>query len=249
MNLQVRHVRILTQLAFLLLQNINLDNYIPMFKNLKNYFMTGLAVLLPVVITIVVLEFIINFLTEPFMGMMTPVLKHFHIDQCLQPYISSEKCLKYIGKTCILILLFTLTIIVGIITRSFFIRFLFNLWDRILTKIPVVKTIYKTTQDIIRTLFSSDKNSFQQVVMVPFPKEGIYALGLISRKAPSCCSKKAKAKLTSVLIPTTPNPITGFLLMYKEEDLIYVDMKTDEAIKYIVSCGVISPEDKLKGSS
>ncbi len=233
-------------MAFLLLQNINLDNYMPMFKSLKNHFMTGLAVLLPLAITIVILEFIINFLTEPFMCMISPLLKHFHIDQFAMPYISPEKFLKYASKTCILVLIFGLTIVLGVITRWFLIRFLLNFWDRILNKIPVIKTIYKTTQDIIRTLFSSDKNSFQQVVMVPFPKEGIYALGLISREAPPFCSKKAGAKLISVLIPTTPNPISGFLLMYKENDLIYIDMKTDEAIKYIVSCGVISPEDKPK---
>ena len=213
-------------------------------KNLKSYFMTGLAILLPLAVTIVVIEFLINFLTEPFMGMISPVLKYFHIDQYGMPYISPEKFLKYTSKTCILVLLFVVTLIVGIVTRWFLIRLMLNLWDRILNKIPVIKTIYKTTQDIIKTLFSPNKNSFQQVVMVQFPKEGIYALGLISHESPASCSQKAGAKLISVLIPTTPNPTTGFLLMYKEKDLIYVDMKPDEAIKYIVSCGVIVPDHK-----
>jgi uncharacterized membrane protein len=102
--------------------------------------------------------------------------------------------------------------------------------------------VYKTSQDIIKTIFVSDKNSFKQVVMVPFPRPGVYVIGLIARESPTCCSKAANAELISVLVPTTPNPTTGFLLMFKKEDLVYVDIKPEEAIKYIVSCGVILPE-------
>lgn len=208
--------------------------------------MTGLAILLPVVITILILQFIVNFLTEPFIGMITPLLKHFHIDQYGTAYLPPDKLLLYTSKACILILLFMFTIFIGVITRWFLVRMTLNLWDRILNKIPVIKTIYKTTQDIIKTLFSPDEHSFQQVVLVPFPKEHIYALALISTTSPTSCSQKVGAKLISVLIPTTPNPTAGFLLMYKEEDLIYIDMKPEEAIKYIVSCGMIAPDLKAK---
>lgn len=215
----------------------------PFVKKLKNYFMTGLAILLPLVITILILEFIVNFLTEPFMGAIAPLLKHFHLDQYGMPYFPPEKFLKYISKACILVFLFLFTVLIGIVTRWFFIKFALNLWDRLLHKIPVIKTIYKTTQDIIKTLFSPDKNSFQQVVMVQFPKEGIYALGLIAQESPASCSKKVGEKLITVLVPTTPNPTAGFLLMYREKDLIYIDMKPEDAIKYIVSCGVITPQE------
>ncbi|MFS8563169.1 MAG: DUF502 domain-containing protein [Rhabdochlamydiaceae bacterium] len=217
-----------------------------LLKNLKNYFMTGLAILLPVVITILTLQFIVNFLTEPFVGMITPLLKHFHIDHYGTAYFPPDKLLLYSSKACILVLLFIFTIFIGIVTRWFLVRMTLNLWDRILNKIPVIKTIYKTTQDIIKTLFSPDEHSFQQVVLVPFPKEHIYALALISSTSPASCSQKVGAKLISVLIPTTPNPTAGFLLMYKEEDLIYIDMKPEEAIKYIVSCGMIAPDLKAK---
>lgn len=210
--------------------------------------MTGLAILLPVVITILVLQFIVNFLTEPFIGMITPLLKYFHVDHYGTSYLPPDKLLKYTSKACILVLLFLFTILIGIVTRWFFIRIALNLWDRLLHKIPVIKTIYKTTQDIIKTLFSPDEHSFQQVVLVPFPKENIYALGLISRDSPASCSQKVGAKLISVLIPTTPNPTTGFLLMYKQEDMIYIDMKPEDAIKYIVSCGMIVPANNAKGA-
>ena len=120
--------------------------------------------------------------------------------------------------------------------------------DSILNRIPIVNTVYKTTQDIIKTLFVSDKNTFKQVVMVPFPREDIFVLGLIARESPETCCNAIKNELISVLVPTTPNPTTGFLLMVKKSDLIHIDMKPEEAIKYIVSCGVIVPSSPLPSS-
>ena len=78
--------------------------------------------------------------------------------------------------------------------------------------------------------------------MAPFPTESTYSLGLVSRESPKTCEEAKGSELISVFVPTTPNPTTGFLLMYKKEDLIFIDMKTEDAIKYIVSCGVIVPE-------
>jgi uncharacterized membrane protein len=78
--------------------------------------------------------------------------------------------------------------------------------------------------------------------MVPFPRKDSYALGLVSRDAPENCSRLTKSNLISVLVPTTPNPTSGFLLMVDQDDLIYLDMKPEDAIKYIISVGVITPE-------
>jgi uncharacterized membrane protein len=131
--------------------------------------------------------------------------------------------------------------VLGIVTRWFFIHYLFRFGDHVLSRIPIVNTVYKTSRDIIKTLFVSDKNTFKQVVMVPFPRTDIFVLGLVARESPAACSNAINDELISVLVPTTPNPTTGFLLMIKKSDLIYIDMKPEEAIKYIVSCGVIIP--------
>ncbi len=213
---------------------------------MKKYFITGLVILLPLVITIVVVVFIIKLLTNPFMGVISSILSHFHIIEQGFLFLKPEQLIRLTSQLLILALLFLITVGLGIITRWFFINSLMSLGDKILHRIPVINTVYKTTQDIIKTLFVSDKSSFKQVVMVPFPKEGIYTMGLIARDAPKVCSEKANAHLVSVLIPTTPNPTTGFLLMYPKEELIYVDIKPEEAIKYIVSCGVIVPESHPK---
>ena len=80
--------------------------------------------------------------------------------------------------------------------------------------------------------------------MVPFPKEGAYVLGLVSRSAPHICRESTGEDLISVLVPTTPNPTTGFLLMYRRQELIYLDMKPEDALKFMISCGVVIPEEQ-----
>lgn len=158
--------------------------------------------------------------------------------------MSHEEYVLYLSKFLVLAALIAVTFALGFIARIFFMKTLLSLGDKLLHKIPIVNTVYRTTQDIIKTLFVSNKNSFKKVVMVPFPREGMYMLGLVVRESPPICAETAHENLISVLIPTTPNPTTGFLVMVKESDIKYVDMKPEEAIKYVVSCGVIIPHEK-----
>lgn len=216
---------------------------------MKKHFITGLVILLPLVVTIAVVIFLVNFLTQPFIGAVSAILAKLHVINTGFLFLTPEQLVRYGAKLIILVLLFLFTVGLGMITRWFFINSMFHLGDKILHRIPIVNTVYKTTQDIIKTLFASDKKSFQQVVMVPFPRPDVFVLGLVSRESPHVCSSTAGEDLVSVLVPTTPNPTTGFLLMYKRADLILIDMKPEEAIKYIVSCGVIIPEPPVPNVS
>jgi uncharacterized membrane protein len=134
-----------------------------------------------------------------------------------------------------------ITLLLGLITRWFFLNSLIKVFDKILLRIPVVNALYKTCQDIIKALFRSDRTTLKQVVLVPFPRPGVYVLGIMANKSPESCCKGSQKELISVLVPNSPNPTTGFLLMLPPEDLIPIDMKPEEAIKYIVSCGTIIP--------
>ncbi|EKE08588.1 MAG: hypothetical protein ACD_17C00089G0002, partial [uncultured bacterium] len=104
--------------------------------------------------------------------------------------------------------------------------------------------LYKTTKDIIASLLSSKEQSFKQVVLLQFPYRGAYAIGLIAGNAPQTCSEAEGKELVSIYIPTTPNPSTGYLVMCQKKDLILMDMKAQDAIKYVVSCAVIQPETR-----
>ncbi len=204
---------------------------------MKKYFITGLVILLPLTLTIWIVAFAVNFLTKPFMGLVTKVFSETTIQ--LHPQL-----LKYGSQIIILIGIFLFTILLGLFARWFIIKGLIKIGDKILHKIPLVNKVYKTTQDIVKTLFITDKNSFKQVVMVPFPYKGLYSIGFVSRKAPETCSEAVNTDLISVLVPTTPNPTTGFIVLFKKEDIIFLEMKPEDGIKYIVSCGVIVPPPK-----
>lgn len=209
---------------------------------MKRYFITGLVILLPLAVTIAVVVFIMNFLTEPFIGIVENFLKGFEWRQTKLSDVIPHNVIHYGAQIIILIALFLFTIILGFLARWFFIRYLIKLSDKILHRIPLVNKIYKTTQEIINTFFRKESKSFQRVVLVPFPAKDVYCLGLVSRSAPEKIEQLLGSKLLSVFIPTTPNPTSGFILMFKEEDVIDLDIRTEDALKFIVSCGVIHPE-------
>ncbi|MEC8306694.1 MAG: DUF502 domain-containing protein [Chlamydiota bacterium] len=211
---------------------------------MKRYFLTGLVILLPLAFTVAIFTFCLHFLTKPFIGMVSHFLENFQIFPDGFLFLSRQQVVRYSSEMLILLLLFCFTWTLGLIARWFFFKSFLALSDRLLHRIPLINKVYKTTQEIIKTLFVTDKTSFKRVVMVPFPKQGSYVLGLVSRQAPRQCCDAAGSSLISVLVPTTPNPTTGFLLMYAESELVDVDMKPEEAIKYVVSCGVITPDQQ-----
>lgn len=206
---------------------------------MKKYFITGLVTLLPVAVTIWVASFFVNFLTKPFMGIMTYLLSFVSFGP-----LETEQGIRLLSQLFILISLFAFTLCLGLVARRYFFHSLLRLGDRIFFKIPLVNKIYKTSKDIIQSLFASKGQSFRQVVLVTFPAPGCYCLGLIASDAPRTCTSAADEELLSVFLPTTPNPTTGYLIMTPKREILYLSMKSEEAIKYIVSCGVIQPGER-----
>jgi uncharacterized membrane protein len=204
---------------------------------MKKVFLSGLALLLPIALTFLIVIFILNFLTNPF-------VEYFKNWLCHEGFLAhiSPKTLHYITQFIILISLFFFTVLVGALGRVFFINYFLRIGDKIINKLPVVNTIYKTTKDIIKSLFSPDAGSFQKVVLVPFPSSSEYCLGLLSATPPKACQDKIGEELATVLLPTAPHPISGYLLIFKKKDVIEIDMTIEEAIKFTVSCGIVHPD-------
>ena len=204
---------------------------------MKKYFITGLVILLPIAVTIALVTFIINFLTHPFVSV---------IEQFLE---GRDWYLKYRGplhfglQIALIFTLFFFTVLLGFLARIVAFKSLLSLYDYVLHRIPIIKTVYKATQQVIKTIFGSTSRSFKQVVMVKFPSEGSYCIGLISSHAPTLCERTLGTPLVTVFVPTTPNPTSGFLMMYREDQVIYLDMRVEDAFKYIISCGVIAAND------
>jgi uncharacterized membrane protein len=205
---------------------------------IKAYFITGLVILLPLALTLAIVIFLFNLLTEPFVGIVKAIMGHYNLFESGFLFLSADQLQKLFSQIIILSLLFFLTVSLGLIARWFFFHYLVRLWERALTKIPFISGVYKTCRDIIQTLFASSSTSFKQVVLVPFPSPDVFAIGLVTNEKIS--GIHSEKTYTAVFVPTTPNPTSGFLMMFSEEDLVYLDMKVEEALKYVISCGVIA---------
>ena len=139
----------------------------------------------------------------------------------------------------ILIAVLIITII-GWISLSFIGKRLFNLFETILNKIPIIRTIYSAVEQLIET-FTSSKSDKKTVVLVEYPRKGVFAVGFATKENTGEIRKKAGKELLNVFVPTTPNPTSGFLLMFPKDEVIFLDLTFEEASKFIVSAGSFNP--------
>ena len=210
---------------------------------MKKFFVTGLALLLPVALTIAIVLFIVDLFTAPFVGIVKAILDRYQIFQGGADYLEL-----YVSKILILALLFFFTVFLGWLTRWVIIHYLIRLNDYILHRIPFVRSIYKMSQEVIKTIFTEESRSFKQVVLVPFPNKDTYTVGLVTRDALPFANNANPQDVVAVFVPTTPNPTSGFLMMYDKKELVPLPLSVEEAFKYVVSCGVIKPSlsDKVQ---
>lgn len=206
---------------------------------MKKHFITGLVILLPLALTLAVLIFLFNLLTEPFVGIVQAIFVRYDIFANGFLFFSAAQIQTVTAQILILLFLFYFTVGLGAIARHFFINYIIRLWEYVLHRIPVVSSIYKTCQEVITTIFADKNNSFKQVVLVPFPGKDSRCIGMITSDNVEGLGTPEGKTYVAVYVPTTPNPTSGYLMFFEREDLIYLDMKVETAFKYIISCGVI----------
>ncbi len=207
---------------------------------MKKYFITGLVTLLPVALTLAVVITIFNLLTGPFVHLFSATLIEFQVVPADFSLENTSLAFRLFCQLLVLVVLTALTILLGALMRWFFMHTLVAWGDQLLHSIPVIRSVYKACQDVVKTIFSSKAGAFKHVVMVPFPRSGSYAIGLITSETIKTLQQQTGGELVAVFMPTAPNPTSGYLVLYKPEDLIYLDMKIEEAFKFVVSCGVIA---------
>ncbi|MBS4166652.1 MULTISPECIES: DUF502 domain-containing protein [unclassified Neochlamydia] len=208
---------------------------------MKKYFLTGLALLLPVIFTLAIVAFIVNLLTDPFIHLLKEV---FHYYQPADDYLwNLDKTLGLliIIRLFILIMVVIFIIFIGFLTRTFFMYSLLSFTDNLIRHIPIINKVYKSLQDVIHPLFSSTSSSFKQVVLVPYPHENSLSIGfLTSNTLKETSESKLKGKI-AIFVPGTPNPTFGFILMFPPDKVRLIDMKVEDAFKLLVSCGIMLP--------
>ena len=132
------------------------------------------------------------------------------------------------------------------VTQLFVVKNLIVWTNRLIFKIPFIKTVYKVSSDVFAALFSTDgKKAFKRPVMMPFPCRPNFCLGFQAGEVAEECQKLVKEPLVSVFVPTAPHPISGFLFLAPEKDVYPIDMSNEEVVKFLVSCGMIVPEKEM----
>jgi uncharacterized membrane protein len=207
--------------------------------NFKQNFTTGLVILLPIALTFFIANFFLNLLTKPFAGFIHSIVTHFSLQNYYILFFNLQDILLFLSKILILGILFLLILLIGYIGQWFFVHYFIRLGDKIFHQIPFFNKIYKACQDVVHTLFSPRSTSFSQVVLVPFPHSKLWSIGLITRDV---TLDENGNKLVSVFVPGTPNPVMGFMLMYRHDQVILSNMSVEDALKFVVSCGVIVPK-------
>ncbi len=207
---------------------------------MKKNFLTGLVILVPIALTIIIVLLIVDLLTQPFMGLMENLLKATPIYHKGYILFNSDYALRVWSRIAILVSLFLFIILLGVFARWFIFKILVNIGDKIIHRIPIINKLYKTLKEVTKVIFTTDSKTFKQVVMVPFPNHDTFCLGLLSRDSPNVYNDPTRKVLTAVFIPTTPNPTTGYLLQYPKDEIQHINMTVEEALKFVVSCGMVS---------
>ena len=190
----------------------------------RNYFITGMVVLIPIGITIYLTLFIVKVSSRILPKELNP--NHY------LPYD--------IPGVEIIISIFLITFI-GWLSLSFIGKRLLKLFEDVLKRIPILRTIYSAITQMTETFTKSEGNS-KNVVLVEYPRKGTWAVGFATKENTSGIADKTKQNLVNVFIPTTPNPTSGFLLMFPKEEVIYLDITFEQASKFIVSAGTSDPK-------
>ena len=194
------------------------------FAKIRNNFIAGIVVLIPIGITIYLTLFIISISSKILPNEINP--NHY------LPYD--------IPGVEIIITLILITLI-GWLSLSFIGKRMLGLLNSILKRIPILRTIYSALGQMTETFTKTD-NKKKNVVLVEYPRIGSWAVGFATKENSGEISDKLKKNLINVFVPTTPNPTSGFLLMYPKEDVIYLDLTFEEASKFIVSAGTSNPD-------
>ncbi|HEY8084595.1 MAG TPA: DUF502 domain-containing protein [Methylophilaceae bacterium] len=194
----------------------------------RRYMVTGLLVLVPLVITIWVLKTLIGAMDQSLL-LLPPAWRP---DNVLGMHIP--------GFGVILTVLIVL--VTGMIATNILGKRVLLIWEAILARVPVVKSIYYSVKQVSDTLFSDSGNAFRKALLVQYPREGSWTIAFLTGHPGGDVVNHLKGDYVSVYVPTTPNPTSGFFLMMPTKDVIELDMSVDDALKYIISMGVVTPD-------
>ncbi|MGE0010008.1 MAG: DUF502 domain-containing protein [Candidatus Babeliales bacterium] len=198
---------------------------------IKSIFLNGIMVLMPIILTIAIFRYVFS-LTKRWLAPLVT----YHLFQCCIP--EWGRGIPYIEYLLVALIIF----LIGLIFKLFFARALLDFVEQTFSKLPLISQLYFGIKQMVRALTAQDQLTFQQVVIMEFPRIGVYSIGFLTGQSPIHLHPKEGKNFYNVFIPTTPNPTSGFLVIAAEGDFTVVDLTRQEAMSLIISGGIIRPE-------
>ena len=196
---------------------------------MKKYFITGLLIWIPLAITIWVLKLVVDVLDQSLL--------------LLPDRLHTENWLGFHVPGLGAILTLVIVLLTGVFATNFFGAQLVRLWHQVLNRIPVVNSIYSSVKQISDTLFSSSGQAFRKALLVQWPHPGMWTIAFLTGSPGGDVVKHLPPDCLSVYVPTTPNPTGGYFVIVRRADVVELEMSVDQALKYIISMGVVPPQD------
>ncbi len=203
-----------------------------MRTKLKSIFLTGIVVLIPIGVSIYIFFFLIAMMDH----ILAFIPDSLHPDTLLGFHIPG------LGVMVTIIL----TLSIGLITKSYFGNKVILWGESMFNRIPVLKNIYQPTKQLVDSLFSSGAKNFNRVVLVEFPRKGVYTLAFVTGFSGGEVRQKIGEDCINVYVPTTPNPTSGYFIIVPEREVFNLDMTVEEAFKMIISIGLVAPENSVQ---
>jgi uncharacterized membrane protein len=201
---------------------------------LKSWFLTGVIVAAPVAITVYMSYHLVIWINQVTSKLIPQQWKIGDI-------------VPYAIPGCGLLLLIVVLIFIGMLTTGYVGKFFVRLWEKIIRKMPIVSSFYSLMKQIFETFLSQKSRSFSEVVLVEYPRKGLWTIAFVSKdETGGEIADKAGEDFLSIYVPTTPNPTSGFLIFVPQKDVIKLDMSVEDGIKYVLSCGIVTPEELNK---
>ena len=209
---------------------------------MKKYLIAGLLVWLPLAVTIWVLQAVLGLLDGVFVWLLNG--SQAVLPEGAHSFIELLRKIPGLGVIVMLIgLLFT-----GVLATNVVGQWALRQGHQLLTRIPIVKSIYSSVQQVSDTLFSSSGNAFREAVLVQYPREGAWTIAFVTGKPGGEAALHLPGDYLSIYVPTTPNPTSGFFLMLPRTDVIALAMSVDDALKYVISMGVVAPSTVIEAT-
>ena len=195
---------------------------------LRRYFVAGLLFWVPVAVTILVISFLVDLLDR---SMLLLPMRY-------RPEALFGVSIPGFGVLFAVLLVF----ITGVVVANLLGRKLLQFWEAVLSRIPLVRSVYATAKQVVETVVSGNGKSFREVVMVEYPRKGLWSLAFVTGEGLPAAQAKTGGDLINIFVPTTPNPTSGFFLMVSEKEVVHLDLPVEDGLKLILSAGVILPQ-------